>query len=106
MADGLARRTAARVIAAGVDISGDIAPFLESLNYTDNEEDESDDLQLVLCDHGGVLMEHWFCGQSGEPVQNSGGTERWIVCSATGAFLRAGRGAQYAAAAERALYTL
>lgn len=100
MADGLARRTTARVIAAGVDISGDIAPFLESLNYTDNEEDESDDLQLVLCDHGGVLMEHWFCGQSGEPTQNSGGTERWVVCSATGAFLRAGRGAQYAASAE------
>ena len=105
MADGLARRTALRVVAAGVDISGDIAPYIESLTYTDNEEDETDDLQIVLSDAGGTLTTAWFQSreqdQSGERSAESGdAAEQWFVCAAAGAYLRTGRGAHYAPAAE------
>lgn len=43
-----ARRTAVRLTFAGVDISTDINKHLLSLTYTDNEEDKTDDLQLIL----------------------------------------------------------
>lgn len=43
-----ARRTVVRLTFAGVDISADINKHLLSLTYTDNEEDKTDDLQLLL----------------------------------------------------------
>ena len=36
-----ARRTAAQVSFGGVDITEDIRPYLLSLTWTDNEEDEA-----------------------------------------------------------------
>jgi phage protein D len=51
-----ARRTKSKVIFAGVDITDDIAKKLLSLQYTDNEEDATDDLQLVIEDSDYVWL--------------------------------------------------
>lgn len=53
----LARRTAVDVAFAGVNITQSMKPYLLSLTYTDNEEDESDDLQIKLQDREGL----WLC---------------------------------------------
>ena len=44
----LARRSRIKVKFAGVDITSNLMPYLLSLNYTDNEEDETDDLQIKI----------------------------------------------------------
>ena len=41
-----ARRTEISVSIGGVDITKDMRPYLLGLTYTDNEEDETDDLQI------------------------------------------------------------
>jgi phage protein D len=55
-----ARRTELRVSVAGADISKSLKSYLLSLSYTDNAEDESDDLQLQLQDRDGVWLENWL----------------------------------------------
>ncbi|MEG2623688.1 MAG: SH3 domain-containing protein [Clostridia bacterium] len=55
-----ARRTKAQVLFAGVDISFAIKDYLISLSYTDNEEDEADDLQIKLHDRGGKWIGEWL----------------------------------------------
>ena len=63
-----ARRTNVSVTFDGTDISEDIAPYLKSLTYVDNEEDAGDDLTIVLCDpaerkggesKGGIWLRSW-----------------------------------------------
>ena len=39
-----ARRTTAEVVFGGTDITSSIRPYFLSMTYTDNEEDEADDL--------------------------------------------------------------
>lgn len=56
----LGRRTAIRVAFEGVDISDDIAPYLISLQYTDAEDAETDDLQIKLHDREGVWALSWL----------------------------------------------
>ncbi len=56
----LARRTAVEVAFGGVDITASIRPYLLTVTYTDNEEDEADDLQLKLQDREGIWMERWL----------------------------------------------
>lgn len=53
----LARRSRIKVKFAGVDITSNLMPYLLSLNYTDNEEDETDDLQIKLQDRDGIWLE-------------------------------------------------
>lgn len=55
-----ARRTTAELSFDGVDITPSIRPYLLSVVYTDNEEDEADDLQLRLQDRDGIWMEKWL----------------------------------------------
>lgn len=55
-----ARRTEIRLTFEGVDISEDINKYLNSLSYTDNEKDETDDLQLTLDDREGVWLNDWL----------------------------------------------
>ena len=40
----------------GVDISDDVSRYMLSMTYTDNEEDEADDLQLKLQDRDGLWL--------------------------------------------------
>lgn len=56
----MARRTIAEVVFDGVDISKSIRPYLLSITYTDNEEDETDDLQIKLQDRNGLWMQKWL----------------------------------------------
>ena len=44
------RRTEAEVTFDGVDITQSIKPYLLSITYTDNEEGETDDLQIKILD--------------------------------------------------------
>lgn len=46
----LARRTSIEVFFAGTNITKSMQQYLISLSYTDNEEDETDDLQIKLHD--------------------------------------------------------
>ena len=56
----LARRTKAEIKFAGVDITGSIQPYLLSVTYTDNEEDEADDLTIKLQDRDSIWLEDWL----------------------------------------------
>lgn len=56
----ISRRTEVEVAVEGADISDSIRRYLKSLTYTDNEEDEADDLQIVLQDRDGIWMEKWL----------------------------------------------
>lgn len=55
-----ARRTSYEVKFGGVDITSSLARYLLSLTYTDNEEDEADDLQIKLQDRDGIWVERWL----------------------------------------------
>ena len=55
-----ARRTTAAIVFGGTDISRSILPYLLSLTYTDNEEDEADDLQIKLQDRESIWLEKWL----------------------------------------------
>lgn len=55
-----ARRTSIEVFFSGVDITADIKKYLLSLSYTDNEEDEADDLQIKLQDRDCIWLESWL----------------------------------------------
>ena len=56
----VSRRTEVEIAVEGTDITGSIRQYLKSMTYTDNEEDEADDLQIVLQDRDGVWMEEWL----------------------------------------------
>ena len=56
----LARRTVIEIAFDGVDITESIRPYLLSVTYTDNEEDEADDLQITLQDRDRIWMEQWL----------------------------------------------
>ncbi len=55
-----ARRTTAQVVFNGVDISVYVNSDLISLTYTDNEEDEADDLQIKVLDREKNWLQKWL----------------------------------------------
>lgn len=55
-----ARRAEVKLVFDGVDITSDLKQFFLSLTYTDNEEDEADDLQLKLQDRNQEWLESWL----------------------------------------------
>lgn len=55
-----ARRVAYEVAFDGTDITKPLSPYFLSMAYTDNEEDEADDLQIKIEDRDGVWMEKWL----------------------------------------------
>ena len=57
---GLARRTEIAVKIDGVDISADMNNYLLQMTYTDNEEDKTDDLQIMLDDREGIWINDWL----------------------------------------------
>ncbi len=56
----LARRAEVAVGFNGVDITQDIKRYFLSLTYTDQEEDETDELQIKLQDAEGVWTKDWL----------------------------------------------
>lgn len=55
-----ARRTVVEVAFDGADITKSIRPYLISVSYLDNEEDETDELQIQVQDRDSVWMEKWL----------------------------------------------
>lgn len=55
-----ARSAAVRLEIAGVDVTGDLSPYLESLTYTDNEDETEDSLSVVLADRDKVWLTRWL----------------------------------------------
>ncbi len=55
-----ARRTTVEIAFGGTDITSSIKPYFLSMSYTDNEEDEADDLQLKLQDRGDEWIGAWL----------------------------------------------
>ena len=56
----IARRTVVEIAFDGVDITESIRPYLLSVTYSDNEEDEVDDLQITLQDRDRIWIEQWL----------------------------------------------
>lgn len=55
-----ARRVMAQISFAGKDITADITPFLSAMTYTDQEENETDELQIDLNDRNGTWLGGWL----------------------------------------------
>lgn len=56
----MARRAGVEIAFDGADISNSIRPYLLSVTYTDDEEDEADDLQIRLQDRDGIWLTKWL----------------------------------------------
>lgn len=95
----LARRTSAQICFAGVNITKDIQPYLLSVQYTDNEEDETDDLQIKLQDTQGIWLEKWLntavTAAAGGSTESDTETTEYSVSSANGVNVRAGEGTSF-----------
>ena len=102
----LARRAEVQVIFAGTDITTDIRPYLLSVDFTDNEEDETDDLQIKLQDREGIWLQSWLndavqaAAQVKPAAAASSSSEQttsvYQVTPAIGLNVRAGPGTGYA----------
>ena len=55
-----ARRTVAQIAFNKADITNPIGRYLKSMTYVDNEEDETDELQIQVHDRDSVWMEKWL----------------------------------------------
>lgn len=97
----LARRTAAEICFDGVDISKSIRPYLLSLTYTDNEEDEADDLQIKLADRDSTWLCNWLNNlvQTAASVTGDAASEaassNYRVTAKSGLNVRSGPGTGY-----------
>lgn len=56
----LSRRAAVEIAFDGADITKSIRPYLKSMSYVDNEEDETDELQIQVHDRDSVWLEKWL----------------------------------------------
>ncbi len=72
----IARRTYAEISFDGIEISKSVMPYLLSLTYTDNEEDEADDIQIKLQDRDGIWLEEWL-----QAAINADGTDPTAVAA-------------------------
>lgn len=68
------RRAAVELSFDGVDITEDMRRFFLDLSYTDNEEDETDDLQLTLQDREGLWLKSWLNDAMDAAASGSGGS--------------------------------
>lgn len=103
----MGRKTFAKVLFNGTDITDDISPYLLSLTYTDNEEDESDDLQIKLQDRSAVWLTEWLSeavnAQAGSdngatsqsPAEGTATGSSYTVNAKSGLNMRTGPGTSY-----------
>ena len=56
----LARRVEFKVVVAGIDISEDMNRYFLSADYTDNEEDRADSLNITIDDRDHVWRDRWL----------------------------------------------
>lgn len=97
-----ARGSSAEVVFDGTDITKDISPYLLSVSYTDNEEDETDDLQISLQDRDQIWLSKWLQEavdaalkpRAGEAKTEEGRITAATVNAKSGLILRAGKSKQ------------
>lgn len=95
-----ARHALAEVYFAGVDISKSLRPYLLSLSYTDNEEDETDDLQIKIEDRDGTWLRKWLdvsvhAAIEGGGASSASGGSGYTVTAKSGLNIRSGPGTSY-----------
>ena len=95
-----ARRTAVEIAFDGIDISSSIRPYLLSVSYTDNEEDETDDLQIQLHDREGIWLCQWLndaidAAASTTSASTGSGTGQYQVTAKAGLNVRSRPGTSY-----------
>ena len=93
-----ARRTTAEIAFGGTNITASIRPYLLSLTYTDNEEDEADDLQIKLQDREGIWMEKWLndaIQAAASSTPGAGTAKTYQVTASVGLNVRSGPGTGY-----------
>lgn len=97
-----ARRTTAEVVFGGTDITSSIRSYFLSMTYTDNEEDEADDLQIKLEDRDSIWLEKWLndaiqAAASSAPTEGAGEAEAktYKVTPSIGLNVRTGPGTSY-----------
>lgn len=95
----LARRTDFSVTIGGIDITPDLKPYFIDLTYTDNESDETDDLQIKVQDRDGIWREKWLntavhaaAGIEVDPTTDAG---KYKVVAKNGVNIRVGPGLSY-----------
>lgn len=76
-----ARRTTAQIAFDGANITASVLPYFISLTYTDNEEDETDDIQLRVQDRDSVWMEKWL----NDAIQAAASTATASTAASSGA---------------------
>lgn len=76
-----ARRTTAEIAFDGVNITSSVLPYFLSATYIDNEEDETDDLQIRLQDRDGI----WLCKWLNDAIQAAASTAAAASTSSSGA---------------------
>ena len=96
----IARRARAIVTFDGVDITEDIEKYLISITYTDNEEDQADDLQINIHDRENVWSEDWMAEMVEAAAANPEAaskevTTQYKVTSSDGLYCRANAGQRY-----------
>lgn len=98
----MARRTLAELAFDGVDITKSIRPYLISVTYTDNEEDEADDLQLRIHDRDAVWMTKWLndaiqaaASTAAQPAPEQGAAKTYKVTPQIGLNVRSGPGTSH-----------
>ncbi|MGN0787130.1 MAG: SH3 domain-containing protein [Christensenellales bacterium] len=102
----IARRVESQIHFDGCDITDDIRPFILSVTYTDNEEDEADDLQIQLQDADGLWQNEYLneiisSVINGTTIPSSSGgsngttSNRYKVTAQNGLKVRSRPGTQY-----------
>ena len=94
-----ARRAMPVVTFAGVDITQSMRQYLDSIIYTDNEENETDDIQIRLQDREGLWLTEWLGeaiqGAAAAPEPPASGGKPYTVTAKIGLNIRSGPGASH-----------
>ncbi len=92
----LSRRTEMQVYFAGVDISVPLRKNLLTFTFKDNEEDETDLIELRIEDRDGLWLTQWLDDSNPEPSQPVPTTQAvYKVTAQSGLNVRSGPGADY-----------
>lgn len=95
----LSRRTDAEVYFDGVDISVSLRKYLLSISFTDEEENETDDLQIRIEDRDDVWLTKWLNAAiqaaASSPPSTSSTKSVYKVTAKSGLNVRSGPGTNY-----------
>ena len=81
----MSRHSDADITFQGVDITKDISAYLLSVTYTDNEDGETDDLQIKLQDRPGIWLKSWLTAALSAAVTSTQSTTETTQQAATAA---------------------